>query len=180
MPVSDVQTHMSVFSSLQNDHYVCILLMCTWMPWLAWSVIWPSFHCRWTHCLSLCVCTGFWRLLSLQASCRGKEGSVWTQGDTHQTAKRTTGKTVVSSHTAHCSNACWQQKAKRQIGLHTEECVYHRRKGCQHQWQLVKVCILCSPHWSLHLSPWPVQRYHIAVNMQNKPSQTAQLGLAFS
>lgn len=32
-------------------------------------------------------------------------------------------------------------------------CVYHKRKGCQHQWQLVKLCILCSPHRSFHLSP---------------------------
>lgn len=101
----------------------------------------------------LCLCVGFWRLLSLQASRSGEEGFVWPQGDAHQTAKRTTGKTVVSSHTAHCSTLCQQQKAKRQIGLHTES-VYHKRTGCQHQWKL-KVCILFGPRRSFHLSPWP-------------------------
>lgn len=102
------------------------LVMCTWMPWWARALIRPSCCYWWTHCLSLCVCAGFWRLLSLQSPCCGEEGFVWPQGDAHQTRKRTTGKTVVSFHTAHCCTPCWQQKAKRQIGLHTQS-VYRKR-----------------------------------------------------
>lgn len=97
---------------------------------------------------SLSVCAGFWRLLSLQASCRGEEGFVWPQGDAHPTAKRTSGKTVVSSHTAHC----WQQKAKRQIGLHAE-CVYITREKDASVNDSLSNCILFSPRRSFHLSP---------------------------
>lgn len=83
--------------------------------------------------LPLCVGAGFWRLLSLQASRRGEESFVWPQEDAHQTAKRTTGKTVVSTRTAYCSTSCWQQKAKRQIGLHIESGYITREKGCRNR-----------------------------------------------
>lgn len=63
------------------------------------------------------------------------------------------------------------------------ECVYHKRKRCQHQWQLVKLCVLFNPHQSFNLSSWPNRRYYIAVNtysMSNKYSQTTQqLGVLF-
>lgn len=127
----------------------------------------------------LFVCAGFRRLLSLQASCRGEEGFIRPPRDAHQPPKRTTGKTGVGSRTAHFSAARWQQKAKRQIGLHTESCWYHKRKERRHQWQLVKHCILFCPRRSFHLSLWPNPRYQIAVNIQDKPSRvTHQLGVS--
>lgn len=87
---------------------------------------------------SFSVCAGFWRLLSLQASCRGEESCVWPLGDAHQTAERTTGKTVVSSLTAHCSITLATKGQKTDL-ITNSECVYHKKKGCQRQWQLVKL-----------------------------------------
>lgn len=44
----------------------------------------------------LCVCAGFWRLLSLQASCCGEEGCDGPQRDAYHTTKGAKGKTGIS------------------------------------------------------------------------------------
>ena len=155
MPDSDLQ--MSLFSSFLNEH--CLHIWAQYAhQWLLWArrVIWPSSCRRWTHCRSLYVCAGFRGLLSLQASRRGEEGFVWPQGDAHQTAKRTTGKTVVSSHTAHCRTVRWQQKAKRQIELHTESVYITREKSDASVNDSLSNSVFLSVHTgAFHLSPWP-------------------------
>lgn len=148
------------------DYLFACFFMRIQMPCWAGNAIQLCHYCR---CLFLCVCAGFWRLLLLQASCCGKEGFVWPQGDAHQTAKRTTGKTCVSFTQLLIMNFGNENGQKTNWITH-KVCLYLRRRGAS-----IDNSLSSSVSFSLHTSPSIYPPEPIRGTM----TQTQQLGLHF-
>ncbi len=179
MPGSDVQMDMSVFSSLQNEHYL--------------HVCWCAHECLCEHGVLSGHPVAAGELIAFPF--------VFVQvfGDYYHFRHHAVEKRALSGHRGMhirlqkepqvrlvsaltqliAALPCWQQKAKRQIGLRTESVYITREKDAS-----INDSLSNSAFFSVHTGPSicphdPIWGTRIAVNIQNKPCQTThQLGVS--